>query len=314
MKFIVCVTFLSLCTSGFSQSKAVDKSEKKGKADGYKRVMKKPQVDQCSDPCYLKYFAGGSVPTGLDLSNSVAMSCICQTDKSGNDYFATYFYDDAGIAAYSAYTIQASDAKDIGKYKRPQVKWEENIGITKEGTDVLYKGSSAYNIDRGHLNPSYINSYDQNHQIATFKYTNAVPQYQSSNRGSWKDLEVKIANYVEESCIEVGANMYLITGTSNYLFDSTNGRTGPMTELFPPGNQKAILRPNSLWTAGCCVVSKTTGSTAWSIAVWGNNSKVDAETISMSLKDLEKLLGTSAGSSANLFPGVPLCRNDSRQL
>ncbi|XP_068733518.1 uncharacterized protein [Montipora capricornis] len=274
--------------------------------------MKKPQVDQCSDPCYLKYFAGGSVPTGLNLSNSVAMSCICQTDKSGNDYFATYFYDDAGIAAYSAYTIQASDAKDIGKYKRPQVKWEDNKGITKEGTDALYKGSSAYKIDRGHLNPNYINSYDKNHQIATFKYTNAVPQYQSSNRRSWRVFEAKIAKYVKTNCKQVGSNMYLITGTSNYLFDSsTNGRTGAMIELFPPGNPNGIVRPNSLWTAGCCVVSKTT---AWSIAVWGNNVKVDAETISLSLKDLEKLLGTSPGPPANLFPGIPLCRNDSRQL
>lgn len=85
-------------------------------------------MDQCGDECYLKYFAGGSVPTGLDLSNSLTMSCICQTDDTGNDYFATYFYDDAGIAAYSAYTIQASDVQGIGTYKRPGVSWRTTPG------------------------------------------------------------------------------------------------------------------------------------------------------------------------------------------
>lgn len=100
--------------------------------DGYKRVMnknKKPQVDQCSDKCYTKYFAEKAVPEGLDLSNSQTMSCICQTDEKGKDSFATYFYDDAGIAAYSAYTIEAFDAKFIGKNPRPQgITWKDNKG------------------------------------------------------------------------------------------------------------------------------------------------------------------------------------------
>ena len=83
--------------------------------------MKKPDVDQCADQCYLKYFGNGFVPTGLDLSNSAEMSCICQQDDKGKDSFANYFYDDAGIAAYSAYTIQAFDATKTGTHKRPQV-------------------------------------------------------------------------------------------------------------------------------------------------------------------------------------------------
>jgi len=97
-------------------------------ADGYKRAMKKPDVDQCADQCYLKYFGNGFVPTGLDLSNSAERSCICQQDDNGKDCFATYFYDDAGIAAYSAYTIQASDATNIGTHKRPQVSWKTTPG------------------------------------------------------------------------------------------------------------------------------------------------------------------------------------------
>ena len=83
---------------------------------------------KCADKCYLKYFAGQTVPTGLEISNPLAMSCICQTDRKGNDCFATYFDINAGIAAYSAYTIMASDAKLIGKFTRPAVSWKPTPG------------------------------------------------------------------------------------------------------------------------------------------------------------------------------------------
>ncbi|XP_015755802.1 PREDICTED: nuclease-like isoform X2 [Acropora digitifera] len=245
MKFIVCVTFLFLCTPDFLRSKAVDENEKKGEAEGYKRAVKKPDVDQCTDKCYLKYFLSKSVPTGLDLSNSQDMSCICQKDNKGNDYFATYFYDDAGIAAYSAYTIQASDAGNIGMYGRPPDSWKTTPGITKQGTNALYAGSGAHKMDKGHLNPSHINSYDQNHQIATFKYTNAVPQFPGHNRISWRQYEAKIANYVKDICGKAGGNMHLITGTSNYLRSTTGQQLTGKIEYFPPNNPSAIMRTNS---------------------------------------------------------------------
>lgn len=306
------MTFLFFCNPDFSRSKAVDENEKKGEADGYKRAMKKPDVDQCADQCYLKYFGGErNLPKGLDLSNSAGMSCICQQDDKGKDCFATYFYDDAGIAAYSAYTIQASDATNIGTYKRPQVSWKTTPGITKQGTNALYAGSSAHKIDKGHLNPSYINSYDQNHQIATFKYTNAVPQYVSHNRRSWKSFEGIIADYVKTDCGLKGGNMHLITGTSNYLRDSKTGHQVTANRELFPGNPNGILRPNSLWTAGCCVgSSKGTES----IAVWGNNDKADTETVSLSLPDLESLLVAKPNPPANLFPAYPLCRKNFHPL
>ncbi|XP_044170119.1 uncharacterized protein [Acropora muricata] len=307
MKFIVCVAFLFLCSPGFPRSKAVDENEKKGEAEGYKRAVKKPDVDQCAQQCYLKYFLSGRVPTGLDLSNSVERSCICQKDDKGNDCFATYFYDDAGIAAYSAYTIQASDAGKIGTYDRPPDSWKTTPGITKQGTDALYSGSSAYKIDKGHLNPNKINSYDQNHQIATFKYTNAVPQFAGHNRNSWKTFEAKITNYVKTVCGPKGGNMHLITGTSNYLRSTTGQQLTGKIEYFPPNNPSAIMRPNSLWTAGCCVVSSTN---AESIAVWGNNDNTNPYTVSLSLPDLEKLLVTSSSSPANIFPAFPDCRKN----
>ena len=78
-------------------------------------------------------------------------------------------------------------------------------------------------------------------------------------------------------------------------------------EIFPTGSPNGIVRPNSLWTAGCCVAP---GASAQSIAVWGNNDKIDAETEPMLLTDLEKLLVTSKSPPANLFPAFPGCRTN----
>ncbi|KAK2547403.1 Endonuclease domain-containing 1 protein [Acropora cervicornis] len=300
MKFIMWVTFAFFCTPGFSGSKAAGISEEKGKelALDFSNVEissprsgftltdpQKRSLVLCTAQCYLKYFAGQVAPTVAFAKKD--------RQKVPKDCFATYFDNNAGIAAYSAYTITASNAKLIGTYSRPGISWKTTPGSSKPG------------IDKGHLNPSLINSYDEDYQIATFTYTNAVPQFKSHNRRSWENFEGKIANYVKRKCGKAGGNMYLITGTSNYLFDSAKGQ---QIEKFP--NINGILRPNSLWTAGCCVVPGA--STQWpqSIAVWGNNHKIDAETEVMSLTNLEQLLVTST-SPADLFPAFPGCRTNS---
>ena len=92
-------------------------------------------------------------------------------------------------------------------------------GLSKQGSDALYRGhgTGSLGIDKGHLNPCLINSYDVDHMVATFTYTNAVPQYGSgSNRASWKSFEAKIAQYTNETCATNGGTMYLLTGTSKY--------------------------------------------------------------------------------------------------
>ena len=92
-------------------------------------------------------------------------------------------------------------------------------GLAKQGSDALYAGhgTGPLGIDKGHLNPSLINSYNDNYMKATFTYANAVPQYGSgSNRASWKSFEGRIAKYVKETCAKKGGTMYLLTGTSKY--------------------------------------------------------------------------------------------------
>jgi len=83
-------------------------------------------------------------------------------------------------------------------------------------------------------------------------------------------------------------------------------------EYFPDDmNPNRIVRPNSLWTAGCCVwMDKTGKREAESIAVMGNNDsdKGKVGTTSMKLVDLERLLVAKGSKPADLFPSVPECR------
>ena len=89
------------------------------------------------------------------------------------------------------------------------------------------QGTGTEAIHKGHLNPSFINSFDVNHMVATFAYSNAVPQYGSFNL-VWKTFESKIAKYVKDFCRKDMGTMYLITGTSKYRFDPSSPLSGPI--------------------------------------------------------------------------------------
>jgi len=279
--------------------------------------------------CYLKYFLDKTPPQGLLVPPSGRFICQTVPDYGPKvDFFATLFDDDAGIAIFSAYVVTDGQAQKIGSNKRPLVSWRTNSDLPRQGTDKLYSGhgTGPEGIDKGHLNPSFINSFDIGHMVATFTYSNAVPQYgRSYNRASWKNYEARIAEYVKGFCAAKGGTMYLLTGTSVFHLkvgvDPPTQEAVAMVEYFPGAmDQNRIVRPNSLWTAGCCVwMDKTGKREAESIAVMGNNDsdKGKVGTTSMNLVDLERLLvdqSSAAAGPANLFPSVPECRLKSRRL
>ena len=80
-------------------------------------------------------------------------------------------------------------------------------------------GTGPRGFDKGHLDAAHINSYNKDHVLATFTYSNAVPQYSHFNRGAWKRFEDKIVDYVTKQCAAQhgpSAVMYLLTGTSKF--------------------------------------------------------------------------------------------------
>jgi len=81
------------------------------------------------------------------------------------------------------------------------------------------RGTGHQGFDKGHLDAAHINSFSKDHVLATFTYSNAVPQYSHFNRGSWSSFENKIVNYVTDKCAAQhgpSAVMHLLTGTSNF--------------------------------------------------------------------------------------------------
>ena len=81
-------------------------------------------------PCYLKYFLGGAPPTGLELDNPRSLRALCQKDTKNpaRDFFATLFDDAAGIAIFSAYTVDSTQGKGINTCSRPSTTWKTYPG------------------------------------------------------------------------------------------------------------------------------------------------------------------------------------------
>lgn len=89
-------------------------------------------------------------------------------------------------------------------------------------------------------------------------------------------------------------------------------------EYFPSAEEEdRIVRPNSMWTAGCCVWSDESGQVrAQSIAVMGNNDfeKDRIGIRSMTLAELQNLLVDEKSDPVQLFPSVEECATNSFSL
>ena len=50
------------------------------------------------------------------------------------------------------------------------------LDLSRQGTNQLYSGQGigTEGFDKGHLNAAHINSFDKQHVLATFTYSNAV--------------------------------------------------------------------------------------------------------------------------------------------
>ena len=203
------------------------------------------------------------------------------------------------------------------------------IGVP--GVDDAYKQANveAQNnygdqLTRGHMNPSGINSFDINFMKATFTLSNAVPQFEASNNGPWKDFEDKIKDYAKKTCGSKTrqGTLYLLTGRSE---NGLKGVPKPrVTDAFKLGPTKVMLKtPRAVWTAGCCVwkePGKIFGKLwqtekAESFAVMSNNH-YDGNRLhqtEMSVNDLETHLKAPA-SNVDLFPGNKNCARNNKIL
>ena len=175
--------------------------------------------------------------------------------------------------------------------------------------------------NRGHMNPSGINTFDLNFMNATFTLTNAVPQSVLSNGDDWARFENRIKTYARTcGAPPRGGTLYLLTGKSKYDLDGTFGN---LWEYKSKGGVQ-LVAPLAVWTAGCCVWAEPgkvfkglwTAKRAESFAIMSNNQKKKGEIkprqVEMSVSELEEKLAELG--SVNLFPGNLNCRANDIKL
>lgn len=156
---------------------------------------------------------------------------------------------------------------------------------------------------------------------STFFYTNAVPQRPTFNRGQWCQFENRIRVYAQQ-CTQGSqpGTLFLITGTAFGHIRNNSQRMNrvQVTYLRPAGNSPAIVVPNSMWTAGCCVRPNGIKS----FAVIGNNlqNRNQILTQQITVARLQGILENDVnnfnigGPNVDLFPGNRTCSNVNNNL
>ena len=172
-------------------------------------------------------------------------------------------------------------------------------------------------IHRGHLAPFEILSHSATSGLASFSYTNAVPQYRTFNCGQWRVYEGRIRQFAEDRCAALGGSLYLITGTSEARLVGQGGQVEPQgMDTFPnkPNIQTHLSIPNSMWTVGCCVQA---GQVLEAFAVIGNNVPLANQVFmsNPSVAQVEQFIRVGANDQTiQLFPGSPDCYAANKQF
>ena len=183
-------------------------------------------------------------------------------------------------------------------------------------------GSDTFKVamHRGHLIASQYGRGDQSKKIATFVYTNAVPQFGDFNSNPWKDCEVKLVNnWGKNYCAIDGSTnvqMFILVGA----FPSTE--SGPSETRYFGRNgfsdyqdtKYRVNVPTEMWTAACCTFEYadrrgTTRTVTKSTAFWRENTpdqitpchELDVTSLVRRLKE------KSREGNINLFPYSSAC-------
>ena len=205
----------------------------------------------------------------------------------------------------------------------PELKTAYKEAIDENGRRLGGR-SPNQQLTKGHLNPSAINSFDKKFMIATYTFTNAVPQFAASNF-YLTSFEKKVEDYAKDNCGQSDGTLYLLTGRSENgvliregkaVQDSTNQIPKPfLTDMFVQGTIR-LVTPRSIWTAVCCIWQVTSEKKrAESFAVMSNNQdkRKNVNKKEMSVRELEELLA-SHDAEVNLFPGEEECRRPENYL
>ena len=174
------------------------------------------------------------------------------------------------------------------------------------------KKEAVTKVHRGHLIASNYFRGDVTKQKATFKYTNAVPQFGSFNSGQWMSCEKRLMQWGKNHCasqsgarnvqmfILVGAVPSTVYGPSKERWFGQKG----FSESFRADGHPVNL-PELLWTAACCMyeyddqgkpIQVTKNTAFWGINRPSSNCDV------IDIPSLTDKLSTPIKGKVNLFP------------
>ncbi|XP_068699611.1 uncharacterized protein [Montipora foliosa] len=141
------------------------------------------------------------------------------------------------------------------------------VASTQGSDKTYYRAGKRFKIDRGHLNPSGMNSNKYDRMMASLTYTNLVPQFSDLNQKAWRLAEIAIReHFVGKRCDP--KSTYLLTGTvpsQMYLgYDAYD--VDEVIGQIPENTYPAICKegdwlcdttykvniPAYMWTAGAC--------------------------------------------------------------
>ncbi|XP_078356010.1 endonuclease domain-containing 1 protein-like [Oculina patagonica] len=317
-------TFLyKLGNAGLSDEVAKNPEHKSQLVRPRRSVVSKTVTPGCEN-----FFLDKAPPIGFRLDHTNIRYICQQLPGDVENFYSTMFDLDYGIPIYSAYLVTKEHADEFGTATRAGITmWREETGIKLQGSDSKYAGQTTH--AKGHLLPAETYSFTDDHMLSTFTYTNAVPQTRTFNSGAWAQSEKNIRNYATYTCSKKGGDLYLITGVSEAQIkeiDTTSTRpVVQAVKLKSFRGEGGIKIPNSMWTAGCCVVPDVPKKGAYEVkgafAVIGNNVKAldRMHMSSVTVKELQDILhvgvhGAGGTSGIVLFPGNPECSSDLKQV
>ncbi|XP_045557604.1 endonuclease domain-containing 1 protein-like isoform X2 [Salmo salar] len=223
-----------------------------------------------------KFFLEGTTPNlpgilvGGTVQDQNRYKPICQFYKD-RYRFATLHDTTNRIPVFSAYTFTG---KVVGRpsqswmiepqledlKKQPDMK-VDNKAVTHQAVDTDYENNNKH-LDRGHLFPCS-HALDDAAKRSTFTLTNAVPQNEKFNRGSWKTMECRVRKYLVENCKDNNNKIkaYVVTGAVPSSSNTLNNR---------------VNIPDLMWTAYCCYnnnLKQWVAQAHWSKNVQDTNKK-----------------------------------------
>jgi DNA/RNA endonuclease G (NUC1) len=166
-------------------------------------------------------------------------------------------------------------------------------------------------IHKGHLIAASYGRPDRREE--TFVYTNAVPQFERLNSGSWGQFEGGLIKWAKDNCM--GAPLHVIVGTIPSTYGPNEPRFFGQTGFsnFDGISKKYSYRvnvPAFMWTAACC--HSTSPLFTKSTAFFAPNRPGYNLVRGVELSKL--FLEVDVRAAVDLFPGMQSCNEDKNYI